>query len=204
MTFEFIKSLENAKHGATYYQDNTGKIEIGCYELGLKITDYDNSVYYYRKVNNETSLTLFKNILEENPIKNVSDLIKVLSTNEEYIQYTFEKNKVFNPFIEEIEGKLEVKLSKKNGRLTKPQVKKILTHKDTEVIIDSRYSDDYAYDYAMNYFKDVKVSRLSAMYDVFSYFNCAFKEKYNTVSLIVAGHSTTMTLKNKNLRFIEG
>lgn len=76
MTFEFIKSLENVKHGATYYQDNTGKIEIGCYELGLKITDYENLVYYYRKANNETSLTLFKNILEENPIKNISELIK--------------------------------------------------------------------------------------------------------------------------------
>ncbi len=204
MKFEFIKSLENVKHGATYYQDNTGKIEIGCYELGLKITDYENLTYYYRKVNNETSLTLFKNILEENPIKNISDLIKVLSTNEEYTQYSFEKNKVFNPFIKEIQGKLEVKLSKKSGRLTKPQVKKILTHKDTEVIIDSKYSDDYAYDYAMDYFKNVKTSRLSALYDVFSYFNCAFKEKDNTVSLIVAGHSTTMILKNKNLRFIEG
>ncbi|MSS61458.1 hypothetical protein [Fusobacterium sp. FSA-380-WT-2B] len=204
MKFEFIKSLENVKHGATYYQDNTGKIEIGCYELGLKITDYENLTYYYRKVNNETSLTLFKNILEENPIKNISDLIKVLSTNEEYTQYSFEKNKVFNPFIKEIQGKLEVKLSKKSGRLTKPQVKKILTHKDTEVIIDSKYSDDYAYDYAMDYFKNVKTSRLSALYDVFSYFNCAFKEKDNTVSLIVAGHSTTMVLKNKNLRFIEG
>lgn len=203
MKFEFIKSLENVKHGATYYQDNTGKIEIGCYELGLKITDYENLTYYYRKVNNETSLTLFKNILEENPIKNISDLIKVLSTNEEYTQYSFEKNKVFNPFIKEIQGKLEVKLSKKSGRLTKPQVKKILTHKDTEVIIDSKYPDDYAYDYAMDYFKNVKTSRLSALYDVFSYFNCAFKEKDNTVSLIVAGHSKTMILKNKNLRFIE-
>lgn len=204
MKFEFIKSLENVKHGATYYQDNTGKIEIGCHELGLKITDYENLTYYYRKVNNEPSLTLFKNILEENPIKNISDLIKVLSTNEEYTQYSFEKNKVFNPFIKEIQGKLEVKLSKKSGRLTKPQVKKILTHKDTEVIIDSKYSDDYAYDYAMDYFKNVKTSRLSALYDVFSYFNCAFKEKDNTVSLIVAGHSTTMILKNKNLSFIEG
>ena len=71
------------------------------------------------------------------------------------------------------------------------------------MIIDSKYSDDYAYDYAMDYFKNVKTSRLSALYDVFSYFNCAFKEKDNTVSLIVAGHSKTMILKNKNLRFIE-
>lgn len=202
MTFEFIKSLENIKHGATYYQDNTGKIEIGCYELGLKITDYENLVYYYKKANNETSLTLFKNILEENPIKSINELMKFLSTNEEYTKYTFEKNKVFNPFIKEIQGKLEIKISKKNGRLTKTQVKKILTHKDTEVIIDSKYSDDYAYDYAMNYFKNVKTSRLSALYDVFSYFNSAFIEKDNTVTLIVVGHSKTMILKNKNLKFI--
>lgn len=90
---------------------------------------------------------------------------------------------------------MKIKISKKNVRLTKTQVKKILTHKDTEVIIDSKYSDDYAYDYAMNYFKNVKTSRLSALYDVFSYFNSAFIEKDNIVTLIVVGHSKTMILK---------
>lgn len=203
MTFEFIKNLEEVKWGNTYYKDDTGKIEIDCFEGALKIIDYENLISYYRTLKDETSFTTFKNILEENSIKNVSDLIKFLSTNEEYTQYTFEKNKVFNPFIKDIKGKLEIKISKKNGSLTKTQVKKILNHRDTEVIISSIFTDDYAYDYAMNYFENVKTSRLSALYDVFSYFNSAFIEKDNTLTLIVAGHSKTMTLKNKNLEFIK-
>lgn len=203
MKFEFIENLEKVKHGVTYYKDKTGTLEIACFEGSLKITDYENLISYYRTLKDETSLTIFKNILEENSIKNVSDLIKFLSTNEKYTQYTFEKNKVFNPFIKDIKGKLEIKISKKNGSLTKPQVKKILNHRDTEVIISSIFTDDYAYDYAMNYFENIRTSRLSALYDVFSYFNSAFIEKDNTVTLIVAGHSKTMTLKNKNLEFIK-
>lgn len=203
MTFTFINSLDNANYGSTYYQDNTGKIEICCYESSLKITDFENLTHYCKSIKFESSLTLFKNIIKGNNINDVKSLINYLANNEEFTSYTFEKSRVFNPFIKNIKGKLEIKLLKKGNRLTKTQIKKILTHEDSEVVIRSAYTDDYAYDYAMNYFENVKISRLEALDSVFSYFNYASKEKDNSITLVVAGHSKTLIIKNKNLSFIE-
>lgn len=200
MTFEFIKSLNDVKNGVYYYQDNTGKIEICCYVYDIKITDLEN-LTVYGKTNIQDPVKFLKNILNNLSIKDVKSLIDVFSNNDDFYSYPLRKNEVFNPFIKEIEGKLEIKIKK--NKLTKPQIKKILSHKDTEVIISSKYSDDYAYDYEMNFFQGVKVSRLSALYDVFSYFDYACREKDNTVTLIVAGYSKTLDIKNKNLVFIE-
>lgn len=200
MTFEFIKSLNDVKNGVYYYQDNTGKIEICCYIYDIKITDLENLIVY-GKTNIQNSVKFLKNILDNLSIKDVKSLIDVFSNNDDFYSYPLRKNEVFNPFIKEIEGKLEIKIKK--NKLTKPQIKKILSHKDTEVIISSKYSDDYAYDYEMNFFQGVKVSRLSALYDVSSYFDYACREKDNTVTLIVAGYSKTLDIKNKNLVFIE-
>lgn len=200
MTFEFIKSLDDIKNGVYYYQDNTGKIEICCYVYDLRITDLENLIIY-GKTNIENPVKTLKNILDNLSTKDVKSLIDVLSKDDSINSHTIEKKYTFNPFIKEIDGKLEIKV--KSDKLTKPQIKKILSHKDTEVVISSKYSDDYAYDNEMNFFRGVKVSRLSALYDVFSYFDYACREKDNTVTLIVAGYSKTFDIKNKNLVFIE-
>lgn len=200
MTFEFIKSLDDIKSGVYYYQDNTGKIEICCYVYDLRITDLENLIIY-GKTNIENPFKTLKNILDNLSTKDVKSLIDVLSNDDSFNSHTVEKKYTFNPFIKEIDGKLEIKV--KSDKLTKPQIKKILSHKDTEVVISSKYSDDYAYDNEMNFFRGVKVSRLSALYDVFSYFDYACREKDNTVTLIVAGYSKTFDIKNKNLVFIE-
>ena len=200
MTFEFIKSLDDIKSGVYYYQDNTGKIEICCYVYDLRITDLENLIIY-GKTNIENPVKTLKNILDNLSTKDVKSLIDVLSKDDSINSHTIEKKYTFNPFIKEIDGKLEIKV--KSDKLTKTQIKKILSHKDTEVVISSKYSDDYAYDNEMNFFRGVKVSRLSALYDVFSYFDYACREKDNTVTLIVAGYSKTFDIKNKNLVFIE-
>ena len=200
MTFEFIKSLDDIKNGVYYYQDNTGKIEICCYVYDLRITDLENLIIY-GKTNIENPVKTLKNILDNLSTKDVKSLIDVLSNDDSINSHTVEKKYTFNPFIKEIDGKLEIKV--KSDKLTKPQIKKILSHKDTEVVISSKYSDDYAYDNEMNFFRGVKVSRLSVLYDVFSYFDYACREKDNTVTLIVAGYSKTFDIKNKNLVFIE-
>ena len=200
MAFEFIKSLNDVKSGVYYYQDNTGKIEICCYVYDLRITDFENFVVY-TKTNILNPVELLKTYIDGLKIKDVKSLIDVLSKDDSINSHTIEKKYTFNPFIKELDGKLEIKI--KSDKLTKPQIKKILSHKDTEVIIASKYSDDYAYDNEMNFFRGVKVSRLSALYDVFSYFDCAYKEKDNSVSLVVAGYSKTLDIRNKNLVFIE-
>ena len=200
MTFEFIKSLNDVKSGVYYYQDNTGKIEICCYVYDLRITDLENLVVY-TKTNILNPVELLKTYIDGLKVKDVKSLIKVLSSDDSFKSYTIEKKYTFNPFIKELDGKLEIKV--KSNKLTKTQIKKILSHKDTEVVISSKYSDDYAYDNEMNFFKGVKVSRLSALYDVFSYFDYAYREKDNSISLCVAGYSKIFDVKNKNLVFIE-
>lgn len=200
MAFEFIKSLNDVKSGIYYYQDNTGKIEICCYLYDLRITDFENLVSY-SKTNILNPVELLKTYIDSLKVKDVKSLIDVLSKDDSFNSHTIEKKSTFNPFIKELKGKLEIKI--KSDKLTKPQIKKILSHKDTEVIIASKYSDDYAYDNEMNFFRGVKISRLSALYDVFSYFDCAYKEKDNSVSLVVAGYSKTFDIRNRNLVFIE-
>ena len=204
MSFRFINSFKEIQLGDNLLKDDTGKINVCCYSLGLKIIDYNNLKYYYRKNSkNENSLIAFNNILESLEIKEVKSLLKLLSENNEFTSYEFQKNSEFNPFIKEkeIEGKLQIKIKK--GRVTKAQIKKILSHKETNVVIKSKYSDDYAYDYAMDYFKGVKISRLDVLYDVFSYFDYAVKEKDDSITLTVAGNSKTMIVTNKSLEFIE-
>ena len=202
MRFNFIDKLENISLGDNYFKDNTGKINILCYTGCLKIVDYDNLKYYSKNTCNENSVTVYKNILEDNfNITDVKSLIEVLSKDEEFKTYSFEKNKVFNPFIKKIDGKLKIK--PKGFRLTKAQIKKILTHKDTEVTIMGKYSDDYAYDNAMKFFKGVKISRLEALYDVFYSFDFAYINKEdNSVSLTVIGKSKDLKVENKNFEFI--
>lgn len=126
MRFNFIDKLENISLGDNYFKDNTGKINILCYAGCLKIVDYDNLKYYSKNTCNENSVTVYKNILEDNSnITDVKSLIEVLSKDEEFKTYSFEKNKVFNPFIKEID------CIEKNENL-----QKILTGKNFRVIAD--------------------------------------------------------------------
>lgn len=201
MRFNFIDNLENITLGDNYFKDNTGEINILCYTGCLKIIDYENLKYYVKNTHNENPVTVYKNILEDNcNIKDVKSLIEIVSKDGEFKTYSFEKSKVFNPFIKEITGKLQIK--PKGFRLTKAQIKKILIHKDTKVTIVCKYSDDYAFDNAMNFFQGVKISSLEALYDVFYSFDFAYVEKDNSISLTVIGKSKDLKVENKNIEFI--
>lgn len=202
MRFNFIDKLENISLGENLFKDKTGEINIWCYIGYLKIIDYKNLKYYTKDTCNQNSVTVYKNILEDNSnITDVKTLIEVLSKDEEFKTCSFEKNKVFNPFIKKIDGKLKIK--PKGFRLTKAQIKKILTHKDTEVTIVGKYSDDYFYDNQMNYFQGVKISRLEALYDVFNSFDFAYiDEEDNSIALTVIGRSKDLKVENKNFEFI--
>ncbi|MBU3842935.1 MAG: hypothetical protein IAA47_08170 [Candidatus Fusobacterium pullicola] len=203
MRIETIKSLEEIRKGTFFYQKEKGKeYEIGCYEGSLRIRDFQNLISYY-KTTVDNSVTVLKNILEKYNTIDIEEVIKVLP-QEEFEHDTFKKSNTFNPFFKRIEGELEIKLKAGTGRrLTKTQIKKILSHVDTIGEIESSYSDDYAYDYAMNYFKGVKMTSVEIMYDVINYFNSAFVEKSKEVILLVAGYSKTIIIKNPNLKFIE-
>lgn len=156
------------------------------FEFIKSLDDIKSGVYYYQDNTGKIEICCYVYDLR------ITDL-------ENLVVYT--KTNILNP-VELLKTYID-DLKVKSDKLTKTQIKKILSHKDTEVVISSKYSDDYAYDNEMNFFKGVKVSRLSALYDVFSYFDYACREKDNTVTLIVAGYSKTFDIKNKNLVFIE-
>lgn len=203
MKIEIIKSLKEIRQGTFFYQKEEGKeYEISCYDGSIKIRDFQNLVSYY-KTKMDNSVTLLKNILKKYNTTDIEELIKVLP-QEEFEFYSLKKNKVFNPFFKRIKGELEIKLKTGTGRrLTKTQVKKIISHIDTNGEIKSSYSDDYAYDYAMNYFEGVKMTNMEIMRDVIEYFDSAFVEKDKKITLLVAGYSKTITMENPNLKFIE-
>ena len=111
----------------------------------------------------------------------------------------FDKSNVFNPFVKTLSGKLEIK--SKTGRFTKAQVKKILCHEDTEVSIEGVYTDDYAWDNAVNFQRGKKMNRIDMLEEVFKYFHHAttFKNESRTFGVYTGGYSTLTEIKNKNI-----
>lgn len=204
---KFINNLKNVEMGEQFLQDNTGKIKIECKVncIGeiIKVYDFETGIEYFKQLDKETPAHYeFRFYVKENNINNVYELIDFLASIKSGFTFEeFDKKKEFNPFIKLLDGELKIK--SKDGHFNKAQVKKILCHKDTEVIIKQSLSDDYLYDSTNNYFKGVKVENIDALEDVTKYFKASCS-KYDGKSfdIFVAGYSTIYTIKNNHITLL--
>lgn len=203
---KFIDDLAKIERGEQFYQDKTGKLRIVCQQMcsyeEIKVYDFKTNLVYYKHISLDIPAHYeFRHIIKNHDIKNVYDLIEVLAFDikENFKCKKFVKSDVFNPFIKTLSGKLEIK--SKTGRFTKAQVKKILCHEDTEVSIEGVYTDDYAWDNAVNFQRGKKMNRIDMLEEVFKYFHHAttFKNESRTFGVYTGGYSTLTEIKNKNI-----
>ena len=90
----------------------------------------------------------------------------------------------------------------KYGTLRMDSLKKILEDAETEVIIDYKYSDDYAWDNANNFFEGVKIPRERAIGDLRFASRC-FYEHDNILTVTFYGYESWTVKASNNFEFIK-
>lgn len=90
----------------------------------------------------------------------------------------------------------------KYGTLRMDSLKKILEDPETEVIIDFKYSDDYAYDAAMNFFKDKKIPNEIAIRDL-QYASRCWHEHDNVLTVNFYGYESWTVKASSNFEFVK-
>ena len=197
-----INNLMEIERGEQYFKDHTGEIKISCkigaYSEVVIINDLKTKKRYVKDLNEEIPSNIqLKNLIKRNGIETALDLIKIMEEISNTIQIS---PKVFNPFFKEITGIMEFKL--KNGKFTKAQIKKILKHKDTIIIRESEYTDDYYADYLKNYNKGVEISKIDMLKEVEEDFKSACDYKDGEINIFTVGYSHLTKIKNKNIKIV--
>lgn len=187
-----IKSM-----GEYYIQEGDKQLRIDCKVELVRIYDITAGVVYRKVVKDWDSTPSFREVARK--VNNCRELVEYLAFQSDF-EFEEMKRKIFNPFFKELTGELKIK--SKNGIFTKAQVKKILKHKDTKVIRECKYTDDYAYDAQVNYEEGVVVDKLSMLEEVDSYFNSACTFKNGEFSVFTGGMSTITKIINKNIKVV--
>ena len=90
----------------------------------------------------------------------------------------------------------------KYGTLRMDSLKKILEDAETEVIIDYKYSDDYAWDNANNFFEGVKIPRERAIRELRFASRCSH-EHDNILTVTFYGYESWTVKASSNFEFIK-
>lgn len=192
-----INELLEIKTGVQFLKDTTGEAKICCMFQQLIVEDLQTGIRYYKDYSEHDTWIILKSIIRKYNIKNLAELFELLAFNTElkFSIEEFNSKKEFNPFFNPLTGNLKIK--SKNGIFTKSQVKKILQHKDTKVILKALTTDDYLYDSFIE--KKAKIDNLEVLEDVYSYFDGATTFKDGIFSIFTAGMSRLIEITNKNI-----
>lgn len=190
-----INSLKEIEMGDNYIKEEKKELKIECKRELLRVYDLSSKVVYTKTFDENNTALVLKNILKEAG-ETAVELIEYLAFKSDFKIREIYKNEVFNPFFKELEGELKIK--SKTGYFTKTQVEKILKHKDTKIIRNNVYTDDYAYDAENNYKTGVEVSRLDMLDEVRQFFHgtCGFENGKFTVFTVGLTHSTEIINPN--------
>lgn len=191
-----IKNLLEAGKGVQYIKDSTGEARISCMFQQIIVEDLKTGMGYWKNVDEHTTYPEFRKIVRDNNITTLAELYEHMAFKERNISFEeFNPKKEFNPFFNELTGELKIKT--KNGIFTKTQVKKILQHKDTKIIIKNSSSDDYLYD--LEHSKK-EADRLEVLDQVYRCFDAATNFENGSFGLFVAGMSVLYEVTNKNIK----
>lgn len=194
-----INNINEIKGMGEYYiQEGDKQLRIDCKAELIRVYDLSAGMVYRKSIKEWNSFPSFREVARK--VTNCSELVEYLAFQSDFEFREMDKNEIFNPFFKELEGELKIK--SKNGRFTKAQVKKILKHKDTKVVRECKYTDDYAYDAQVKYEEGVVIDKLSTMEEVDSYFDSACEFKNGEFSIFTAGMSTITKIINKNIKVV--
>ena len=195
-----INSLKEIEMGEQYLKEGNKELKINCKVEFIQIYDLTAGMVYSEEVNNWDTAVIFNRIIENKNIQTAEELVEYLAFKSDFRIREIYKNEVFNPFFKELEGELKIK--SKSGHFTKTQVEKILKHKDTTIIRDYAYTDDYAYDAYMNFNKGTEISRLDMLEEVRQFFSRALTYENGEFTLLTVGHSKSAKVINPNITII--
>ena len=194
-----INNLE-IRMGEQYFKDETGSLRIDCKVDLIRIWDLNSQKVYFKEYDKYDTSPIVLKILAKGNIKTAIELIKYLMSKTDFKMREFSKTEILNPFFKELEGELKIK--SKTGCFTKAQVEKILKHKDTTIIRDYAYTDDYAYDAYVNFDKGTEISRLDMLEEVRQFFSRALTYENGEFTLLTVGHSKSAKVINPNITII--
>lgn len=194
-----ITNLE-IRMGEQYFKDETGSLRIDCKVGLIRVWDLNSNMVYSKEYDKYDTSPIVLKILAKGNIKTAIELIEYLISKTDFKMREFSKVEILNPFFKELEGELKIK--SKAGYFTKTQVEKILKHKDTRIIRDYAYTDDYAYDAYMNFNKGTEISRLDMLEEVRQSFSRALTYENGEFTLLTVGHSKSAKVINPNITII--
>lgn len=184
-----INSLKEIEMGDNYIKEGNKELKIECKRELLRVYDLSSKVVYTKTFDEDNTALVLQEVLKEAG-ETAVELVEYLAFKTNFKIREIYKNEVFNPFFKELEGELKIK--SKTGHFTKAQVEKILKHKDTKIIRNNVYTDDYAYDAENNYKTGIEVSRLDMLDEVRQFFHKACEFENGEFILFTVGwtHST--------------
>lgn len=199
-----FEEIRNTDYGHTYMKDATGEIRMTFLSGSqrVEVIDLKNGVKYSINLNSDipSKYFFYKDIILGNELENITELLEYLDIVADY-KDEINKAKIMNPFFKPLSGKLEIK--SKNGKLTKTQIKKVLQHKDTKVIRQDVYTDDYFHDAQMNYQSGIVLDNLDFLDEIINYFYACHTElkelQHGEITVFTVGYSHTTKIYNKNI-----
>lgn len=194
-----INNINEIKRMGEYYiQEGDKQLRIDCKVELVRIYDITAGVVYRKVVKDWDSTPSFREVARK--VTNCRELVEYLAFQSDFEFREMDRNEIFNPFFKELEGELKIK--SKTGRFTKAQVKKILKHKDTVIVRDAVYTDDYAYDAQYNFQNGVAIDNLTMLEEVETYFDGSTTFRGGEFKIYTYGNSNVTLIKNKNIKVV--
>lgn len=190
-----IKNLKEAEMASNTYflEEDNKQYQIQLFHGAVQIQDYTNNLEtYFRFGDNIPFFELLRTATKIKKWDTVEEFLNIVKGFEGFSQY--ESKPKFNPFYKELTGPLKIKA--KDGVLTKAQLKKVLKHRDTEVIYKYYLTDDYRADASENFRKNEKKSRNGFLKEVCEYGNYFITLKDGVIEAYNNWESYRITNKN--------
>lgn len=193
ITFELLE-----KENHFIISEESGNYEITIWDDSVNIQNHSNNKRYFYELDTDHFVIGFMELVElaENP-ETVEEFIEGIRKLKYFREYSHKAK--FNPFYKELKGKIELKT--KEDRLSKAQLKKLLKHVNSKVVIKYEFSDDYLTDASMNFMEGVEIHRNEFLKRICEYGKYFIKKDEKNEIEVFDGNNSYI-VKNKMLNII--
>ena len=193
ITFELLE-----KENHFIISEKNGNYEIKIWDDSVNIQNHSTNMRYFYELDTNHFVIGFMELVElAGDPTTVEEFIEGIRKLKYFKEYPHKSK--FNPFYKELKGKIELKT--KEDRLSKAQLKKLLKHVNSKVVIKYEFSDDYLTDASMNFMEGVELHRNEFLKRICEYgkYYIAKNEK-NDIEVFDGNNS--YIVKNKMLNII--
>lgn len=193
ITFELLE-----KENHFIISEESGNYEIKIWDDSVNVQNHSTNMRYFYELDTDHFVIGFMELVElaENPAT-VEEFIEGIRKLKYFKEYTHKAK--FNPFYKELKGKIELKT--KEDRLSKAQLKKLLKHVNSKVVIKYEFSDDYLTDASMNFMEGVELHRNEFLERICEY-GKYYIEKNEKNEIEVFDGNNSYIVKNEKLNII--